>query len=390
MASDIHFGSTFVCNSVVKKELALSIEERDRAHNAHRYILILIVFFLFCSFKCGVVYAAEQEISDFRINRETVRFRRTATDKFMEILAIKPGMTILDLGTGTGQFAYAFAEKMKGTGKVFATDIDIKCVNYVKKESKKRGLTNLYPVLVTRDSHDEFYNTHKFDLIIILNTTISLKKSNFIGGLRQSLAKEGRFIVVNNEEPPPFSENDFTAGFNGLVRKISREHSESPFYKYLRESTRTLLKQNREVEPDEVLKKALIEDFNGMLSDHRFGSNFVEGSDFKKDIYFSPEEKDFADSLLATMIDKGLFHKNKKALKRWQLRYAYFLNKLILFQKFRKYLHTKNLFASGITKEIIRDFERSGYKMENEYNDVVPFQYILVFKADITHGEKNE
>src|SRR5512136_3014849 len=58
----------------------------------------------------------------WRIERDIRRFRIVATDNVMKLLAIRPGMTILDVGAGTGQFAFEFARRMNGTGMVYATD----------------------------------------------------------------------------------------------------------------------------------------------------------------------------------------------------------------------------------------------------------------------------
>jgi len=54
-----------------------------------------------------------------------------ATDNVMDLPAIRPGVTILDIGAGTGQFAYEFAGRLKGTGRVFAADINESCIDYI-------------------------------------------------------------------------------------------------------------------------------------------------------------------------------------------------------------------------------------------------------------------
>jgi cyclopropane fatty-acyl-phospholipid synthase-like methyltransferase len=107
-----------------------------------------------------------------RISNAAGHLQILATDKFLELLTIRPGMTILDIGTRTGQFAYFFAERLAGTGKVYATDIDEGCIRYVEEEAKRRGLDNLFPVLVKPEGVDEFYGRHRYDLIAFFHVRI--------------------------------------------------------------------------------------------------------------------------------------------------------------------------------------------------------------------------
>ena len=65
----------------------------------------------------------------------------------MDRLEILPGMTILDIGTGSGQYAWRFAERVTDSGHVFATDVNIDMVNYVKQEVYRRGLKNFLTAL---------------------------------------------------------------------------------------------------------------------------------------------------------------------------------------------------------------------------------------------------
>ncbi|MFA5356840.1 MAG: hypothetical protein WC301_05500, partial [Candidatus Omnitrophota bacterium] len=44
------------------------------------------------------------------------------TSRIIKALNIRPGMDILDIGAGTGIFSFRFAEALKGSGRVFATE----------------------------------------------------------------------------------------------------------------------------------------------------------------------------------------------------------------------------------------------------------------------------
>ena len=78
------------------------------------------------------------------IRRQRERVNFSNIDKLIDVLEIKPGMTVLDLGTGSGQYAYKIAEKLNGTGTIFATDIDINMIEYLNQQVKTKNLINLH------------------------------------------------------------------------------------------------------------------------------------------------------------------------------------------------------------------------------------------------------
>lgn len=320
-------------------------------------------------------------LKDYRVSREAGHFRSVATDRFLELLAIRPGMTVLDIGTGTGQFAYEFAERAGPTGRVYATDIDDGCIDFVKGEAKRRRLDNLFPVLVKREGVDEFYGRHRYDLITVIHVPIP-DQTAYFARMRDYLAEDGRLVVVLYRSASPFSQEDFVGHFPGLIRELSLEPAGSPFSKGLRESTRQLMRKDPGAEPDGVLRQAIVEDFNRMLTDARFGLNFVEGSVLLNDVAFTPAEKDFAVYLLAFLTEEGVFDGNRGKANPKEIRVAERFNKLLFLRRFRKYLHADRLFTAGLTPRIRGDFEKAGYRLEHEYHAVMPFEDVLVFRPD--------
>lgn len=65
-----------------------------------------------------------------------------------------------------------------------------------------------------------------------------------------------------------------------------------------------------------------------------------------------------------------------------EIRVAERFNKLLFLQRFRKYLHGDRLFAPGLTPKIREDFETAGYRLEKAHEAVMPFEDVLVFRAD--------
>jgi SAM-dependent methyltransferase len=61
----------------------------------------------------------------------------------VQLLAIAPGMTVADLGTGTGYFVPHLSRAVGPTGKVLALDIEPDMVRYVAERARREALGNV-------------------------------------------------------------------------------------------------------------------------------------------------------------------------------------------------------------------------------------------------------
>lgn len=314
-----------------------------------------------------------------RIERDSRRFETLNTAALWELLAVKPGMTILDIGTGTGQFAYAFAARLQGRGRVFATDINEGCVMYVREQAAKRGLGNLLPVLVRKDGLDEFYRSERYDLIAIFHVLLDhAKEVEFLRQIRSSLAADGRLVLLLYKEFPEFSSNDFTDDAAGLALEILREHLDTPFYRAIRDSTRELLRTQVRAGSAAAVAGAVAEDFNAILADANFGMGFHDGAAFGKELDFTREERDYAE-WLGSARNTQTGTRGVRGATWVSAHNARLINKLLIIQKFRKYLKSERLYAPGLSPASREAFAAAGYSLQREYTDIVPFEDIVVY-----------
>jgi SAM-dependent methyltransferase len=317
-----------------------------------------------------------------RIERDIKRFRIVGTDNVMELLAIRPGMTILDIGAGTGQFAYEFARRLNGTGNVYATDAQAPCVDFMKKEAGKRGLDNLHPILVGWEGLDEFYGKHRYDLITLFHVSIPYDNQiAYLKELRGYLTEGGRLALILYKSPVSFSVADFARDFRGLIEALLREPPESPFGRLLNDPTRKWIREHPDAELPEGLKKAVTEGFNEALHDADFPARFLDGPGFSKDVSMLPEERSYAEWLLLTW--RGDAAENRVARPRvapGDMALAT-LNKLLIVQRNRRFIRRGGLFTSGFTPRVRAAFEKAGYRIEREYPDLIPFEDLVIFSA---------
>jgi len=59
---------------------------------------------------------------------------------------LKPGMTVADIGAGSGYHAVRMA-KMVGDGKIYAVDVEPKMIDYLNKRIKDEGCKNIKTIL---------------------------------------------------------------------------------------------------------------------------------------------------------------------------------------------------------------------------------------------------
>jgi ubiquinone/menaquinone biosynthesis C-methylase UbiE len=91
---------------------------------------------------------------DAFINRFEVESREiySARDAVLKALDLKPGMSIADVGAGTGFYAIAMANAVGPTGQVFAVELAPKFVVHIRDLSRNLGRENVTPILCDEDS----------------------------------------------------------------------------------------------------------------------------------------------------------------------------------------------------------------------------------------------
>lgn len=70
------------------------------------------------------------------------------TAQLVKNLAIQPGQVIADIGAGSGYHS-ALLSKIVGKGKVYAVDVELEMISYLKDRIKREGQKNIIPVLST-------------------------------------------------------------------------------------------------------------------------------------------------------------------------------------------------------------------------------------------------
>lgn len=125
----------------------------------------------------------------------------------IELMGVEPGMTVADLGTGTGYFLPHLSEAVGPEGKVWALDVSEKMLTYVRDKTFQ-GLPhqNVETKRVERD--DPKLDAESVDSIVMVNTWHHVtNRTAYAEKLLAALKPGGTFVDVDytkaSGEGPP-------------------------------------------------------------------------------------------------------------------------------------------------------------------------------------------
>jgi ubiquinone/menaquinone biosynthesis C-methylase UbiE len=130
------------------------------------------------------------------------RSREEAPDKLMELLALKPGEVVADIGAGTGYMSWRMARRVLPGGKVYAVDIQQEMLDLLGANMKERSLTNVIPVLGTVTDPKLPANT--IDLVLMVDVYHEFSEPyEMMRNIISSLKPGGRvaFVEYRAEDP---------------------------------------------------------------------------------------------------------------------------------------------------------------------------------------------
>jgi len=126
-------------------------------------------------------------------------------DAVLAALEVKPGMTVADLGAGTGYFSVRLAKAVGDNGKVLAIDVEPKLVDHIKERAAKANLTQVVAVLAPVD--DPTLPARGVDLVLIVDTWHHIDdRLAYLPKLAAGLKPGGRVAVVD------FKKGEFPVG----------------------------------------------------------------------------------------------------------------------------------------------------------------------------------
>lgn len=120
-------------------------------------------------------------------------------------LDLKPGMTVADIGAGTGYYSWRMAQRVGKGGAVYAVDIQPEMIGLLEKQIARRGAGNVKPVLGTVT--DPRLPAGALDVALMVDVYHELEYPyEMLAAIARALKPGGRLVFVefrgNDSEVP--------------------------------------------------------------------------------------------------------------------------------------------------------------------------------------------
>lgn len=111
-------------------------------------------------------------------------------------LDLRSGMTVADLGAGTGYFSRFLADAVGPNGSVLAVDVEPTLLAHLRERAEREGTANVVPILASLDNPR--LPAAAADVILIVDTYHHLDaRRRYLPQLRRALRPGGRVVVVD-------------------------------------------------------------------------------------------------------------------------------------------------------------------------------------------------
>lgn len=114
--------------------------------------------------------------------------------KMIKRSGIKKGMTVLEIGCGTGTYSLAAAEAIGAEGKLIASDIQRPMIEQLERNVKKLNIDGID--LLVADSSKLPFPNHHFDLIFLVSVFPSIQNvEQSLNEIARVLKREGLLAI---------------------------------------------------------------------------------------------------------------------------------------------------------------------------------------------------
>jgi ubiquinone/menaquinone biosynthesis C-methylase UbiE len=129
-------------------------------------------------------------------------------DLFFQALALKPGISVVDMGSGPGDYSIPIAKLIGKEGRVYAVDLWAGCIEFLKSEIERLGIVNIEPVLADMSKRLPFEGK-SIDVCLMATILHDLKENQShdaaLSEVKRFLKKGGIFAIVEftKRDGPP-------------------------------------------------------------------------------------------------------------------------------------------------------------------------------------------
>ena len=133
---------------------------------------------------------------DLAIFEGADRAENLKIDRVMDVLGIKTGASVADIGAGSGWFTVRSARRVGKTGTVYAVEINPQYVRHIKNRARKEKLANVRTILGKTD--DPLLPPQSVDAVMLLKTYHEVEEPiRLMRRIREALRPGGLVGIVD-------------------------------------------------------------------------------------------------------------------------------------------------------------------------------------------------
>ena len=133
---------------------------------------------------------------DLSIFEEPDRAQRLKIDRVMDVLRIRPGTDVADVGAGSGWFSVRAARRVAKDDTVYAVEINRSYVRHIKRRAAKEKLPNITTILGKPD--DPLLPPRSVDAVLLLKTYHEVARPvALLRKLREAMRPGGRLGIID-------------------------------------------------------------------------------------------------------------------------------------------------------------------------------------------------
>ena len=126
------------------------------------------------------------------------RDRLHQPDRVMDLMGVKAGMVIGEVGAGSGYFTFHLARRVGESGKVFANDISRRALNSLERRKERDGISTIETIV---GEVDDPLLPQGLDMVFIVNAFHDIAHQvALLNSLVHSL-KPGAAVVIIDRDP---------------------------------------------------------------------------------------------------------------------------------------------------------------------------------------------
>ena len=163
-------------------------------------------------------------------------------ERIVEALAVSSGMTVADIGAGTGLFLPDFDREVGSEGRVYAVEIAPKFLEHLRERAEREGLARVEVVEGLEDSVE--LPAASVDLAFVCDTYHHFEyPQSTLASLYTAIRPGGSLVILDFERIPGKS-RPWVLGHMRAGKEVSRREIESAGFEFEREVTVEGLKEN--------------------------------------------------------------------------------------------------------------------------------------------------